>query len=673
MSSSSSSTSTSTSSDTHKIILAHKPRDGQTISKSISDIGLNLLKTQPSELNLIVHTTKPTQSYSLYLRNLTYYVIATARHEKVDMLFNSNTTEGFGLLPPPTDPSSLLPFPLPPLIIDMKKALATELEEKLGTDSYTKSVDKKGAVYVFHSPTFSLLKAIKDLKVDYNRTTRAPVNTVNMESMVSYIECLQTITVLLHTHHYPTQQMRKESYMTVTASIHRKDLNRYITQTKRKAGSELTKETIDEKDESEVTPPATPLDQMTLGTPASTAVPNPMASPASVQAVTASNLDHEKVEVVITPEQIARIIPAAKPSSPDIILYGVVENAPQHPGVFIPYIPQVAEEDTTFVLQFFHKYLYRILGTNLSSASDKLRQLRGHWGIIGKSDCGKMMTHLYTCMEIALSTECQCYPLISATGNFVYDGCVILGYNFAVGLEGQVFKPLAYNQLLEVVNTSTGHLSTLINIYNIANSEEMKKLCPTPKSMRELSRALLQVKMSDGQRNHIMKLAPYLRFSSVYWVANADTIIDCLQHFVNDTEPEDEQPMHYTALFSTDKGLKTLAVFGATAPSFNIPGSPQVKIVSGAKNCPNPFYYNMINLQHARESWVKMISDKYILNQTKSQGARSRFRVFQDTAKKEKVWDLLNQLANKTYYEDRIGTGRGTQSSESKVEESPFY
>jgi len=264
--------------------------------------------------------------------------------------------------------------------------------------------------------------------------------------------------------------------------------------------------------------------------------------------------------------------------------------------------------------------------------------------MIGNTENAKAMTHVFVCLNMALSCEAQCFPIFSQSSSVIYEGCAVLGFNFRVCLDGMVYDPVDHQSLRMSIANSISHVTTLQKIYQIVGWDTKTGIFPT---MRMLNSELMKVKLSDEQRDLVKAQSKFLRYDQNFWEQTTTNILRVFKILIDHTHDiSSEIPMHYTALFSTDRVVQILSAFGATGPCFNIPSGKQFKLQAGVKNCPVPFAIQSIQQEYCVQQWHKIIKDGYITNKPQNFSAKQRFKMIEKAENREQVWMGLVELYN---------------------------
>jgi hypothetical protein len=342
-------------------------------------------------------------------------------------------------------------------------------------------------------------------------------------------------------------------------------------------------------------------------------------------------------------EKLHRIIITARPVQSRGDVMGTIEQAPNHPGIYIPYISALHGEDKVYVPNFIRTHLYKILGENLETAGSALSNIFSQWNFIGVTEPGKQMVHLAFCLNIALQCEAVCFPLFSnSNGVHVYEGCLVLGYKFKVMVCGAIYTPIPFNLLIEKVRESDTHTTSILQILEIVGDKGAKEADVS--TMRALSKTLRTLALTEEQRKSISGTAKHLTYNTPYWRPSQENLLNCIQHIVDGKDFTDNTPMHYLAIFSDDISIRCLSAFGPTAPSLNIPQG-QVITVKEDANIPEPFYFTTKGLIDAGQDWNKFKSSLCIVNKSSSEGAKRSLKKINIDAVKKGIWDCLKQVA----------------------------
>jgi len=361
---------------------------------------------------------------------------------------------------------------------------------------------------------------------------------------------------------------------------------------------------------------------------------------------------------------VLRVRPSVKEKS---INFGKISTAPSHEGILVKYISEIVDDDTTYAPTFLRTYLSKILGENIEQSGKVLQTYYSHWGWIGKTEAGKQMSNVLFSLHIALQSETQCYPLFSMEEK-LYEGCLVLGKDFQVDLDDVVYKSVDLSKLNIAQRGFDTHTTSILRILEIVGEPDCRKVDTS--TMRTLSNTLLKTKLTENQREQIVSVSKHLTFDIPFWPTSNDRVIDCINHIIEGKELKREDPMHHSAILSSDIIMRTLAVFGQKAPHLNIRNGKVLQI-EGTWDNAKPFYYEIINLKPAVESWNKTKEDKAISNQSCSQGAADSLKKFAGNETKAEVWSLLKKMV-KNDEKDKKEEGKPDVMSSSAVASSLY-
>jgi hypothetical protein len=685
-SSSSSSPSLMSSEYSHKLYLGLSARDNQTVSPSISCYGLDYKLTTPSKIDILHHNHNPSESYPLYRQHLAAHVSATSLGHKVAI----KSKTGFYHLNKIAKSSDFIPLPLPHLYVRCKKPFKTEIENKLKTLTMYKSTTIKSSttLYDFRNPSYETFKFLMSHSDNVDTKTQVPNSVINMEAMKTYMRCLNIVTQLLRTHNYASPKQIPSTDIEISAKLTILEYNELKIKKRNldsiNISSPTSSDSIKKKirvevginpvsssssaiintssvDKGENKQDSDDMDDSTSSSSSTNAASTPNVEPntPSNKAVHVDNVDiQDQIIVKLESRHITDIKVHAKPTKQTTkTLHGLIGDAPNLPGVYLPYLVDLAGDDSTYVPSFIRLHLAKLLGDNMKDAGLVLNEIYQHWGLIGSTKAGKQMTHLFFCINIALECEGLCYPIIGNQGCYVYEGCAVFGHDFELMVDKVIYKPVPYLELMKTIQQSDTHTTILLQIYTIVSGDERSNSEMDEKaideeintinsidnsSMRKLSKSLLKLKLTDEQKKKINEVARYLQFEEPYYEVKGENVIECLHLILSNKEYDDRAPLHYTAILSSDIYERNLAVFGPRVPVLNIPHGKKIEIVDDFQKCPEPFWYNIIDLFEAVIDWKRMIRSKYIINQSTSFGTKNQFYRFNNDERK-RVWKTLNE------------------------------
>lgn len=254
------------------------------------------------------------------------------------------------------------------------------------------------------------------------------------------------------------------------------------------------------------------------------------------------------------------------------LCYTTPEDIPNTHGLFCAYIGKLAKWDKDAVPEFLHDHVLLSLGEDDTDIRDALRDLRGAWGVLNKTEWGMELAHIATCFRLALVCQARCIPIIE---NKKYTGCVISGAGFTIQTNNKVYTPVDYDTLLKAVKGAQLHDVAIKKVIDMVQTTNEVKLAMYGriKSMARLQTELQNSGVREIDMIELMKYARLLTFpGEKSWSINVNTLTKAFDTIANPEMSLEGYPIHPNLLFSTKRSHVVWSCFGAMAPSFRIPG-----------------------------------------------------------------------------------------------------
>jgi len=506
-----------------------------------------------------------------------------------------------------------IPIPHPPLVIDYNGPPPSKVIEDFGTIGFERiKMQRNDNIIRFPTVTLANVRAIKN--TNPNMKTPAPSNSVNIEAFDTWILVLRVLSNFLRTHVYPAFRddghlMEEVESMVENIMISKRRLD------------ELTAESVKKRKGNDG------------------------------QVVTDDGgADSMDVEDDDNPPLVDVELRKAKPPSSMEHPWGTSDRIPNASGLFFPYIPELATYDDVTVPSVFENHLLASLGNTPEQQIDRLSRIKSAWGIISKTDTGNIMAHLCKVILLSITAQARTFPIIQ---DGIYQGSILSGGRFFIGLNGQVFRPLSFDKLQEEAGSYHMHSRVLLQIAEIAtgleapgeDDEEKAKLADITSSRtnRHLRSVLMRKDLNESDRDEIRKLVPHLHFKNdSHLPVNSQTINRVLTHMTVAEDKEDlTLPMHHSALFSRDKVFVSLSAFGFQAPSFSLDNCPKVSLADPKP--PSTLVIRQKTLEIATVDWKNMIDSKEIKNNPRNLSRANRDRTITGNDKVV-MWKCLKDM-----------------------------
>jgi hypothetical protein len=297
----------------------------------------------------------------------------------------------------------------------------------------------------------------------------------------------------------------------------------------------------------------------------------------------------------------------------------------------------------------------------------QIQVLKTGWGLIQNVDLGHEMSHLYKCLDIAIRGQASVYPVFT---NRIYEGCVICGSGFMVGLYEQVYRPIPFADLQDMVRDKSMHSQAVTRIKSLLGDMVDDEIDAVG-SIRELSKLVVERGVSVEDRQNIVSWAHKLCYENVYWSSNAtNSIIDALKMLQSGDDIPDNVPMYPTALFTDDRVESVLSAFGWKAPTFLIPNGTTMKIGGRDNVAPRNLFARSVELNRAVTDMKYVMENLTVTNNNNNLSQKHKDKAFHGKAK-EDVWTQLGKFRTEDDDAKTAATSKPGQP-EGNVEKGAF-
>jgi len=255
------------------------------------------------------------------------------------------------------------------------------------------------------------------------------------------------------------------------------------------------------------------------------------------------------------------------------------EKIPNAEGLWLPYISALANHDTDKVPDVIEKYFLRTLGETLEDCILEMREMRGEWGMIGKTDSGKEISHFAAALDLAISGQARVVPCFRL-GRYV--GSILSGGGYSIDVCEKSYRPVDHGDLVKAIKGSDMHTLALASMSRLMGSEVLRKEFNTAAtSMLSLRNFMIDTWAQEKNKGELLRHAAYLMFpDSKPWAINESTIANAFEkitdpNFTLKTALPRDFPVHYSMIFEMDTLSVVWSCFGGMAPTFRIPGGHQ--------------------------------------------------------------------------------------------------
>mmetsp|Transcript_9692 Transcript_9692/g.14677 ORF Transcript_9692/g.14677 Transcript_9692/m.14677 type:complete len:608 (+) Transcript_9692:4263-6086(+) len=564
----------------------------QTVSSSVSERGLSLLRAKPCEVHVLSYAASAQPGYASYIQNLPHFMLATARQQVLYI--------GTGGAPLP-QLNDTLPWKLPALIYDFNKKLTERKVETLKDHSdIVASGRSTNPTFVMRDPSLQLISDLMNDEPKPSITTRHVFGTVNLDAMKTVLMLRNITTGFLLTHRYAAFRTSDDlNPCNVT------DDDGVVTK-KRKVSTT-----------SYLVAATTPGD----------------------------HIEDLSAEDLVTMKDAQNPVPiikltVAKPSSNTQPIFGSARDIPNADGLFFPYVRDLSISDNLTVPNVIIHYMSKSLGINVHEIVRIIGKLKSAWGLIKDTDFGHEVTHMYKCIDIALKSQAAVFPIFT---NGIYEGTVVWGTGYYIGLNDKVYRPLAYDKLLEEINDKSMHSSALQRIIDLCDDNVRNEISDC-KSIRGLASIVQRVELTEVSKSQIVKEAHKLCYSNKYWSSVQRYVcrmLDLLTNW-NDGNIDADIPMHPSKIFSTGREEVILSAFGHQAPTFLIPNGQNIELRED-RDPPKQFHVRMVELNKAIVDMKYVLENGTITNNNSNLSSKHKDSALNGESKKM-VWGKLCEL-----------------------------
>jgi hypothetical protein len=607
------------------IILGLEPDSKQTISPELAARGMNRIRCTLSELRAWAVPTAVQLAFKTYTSLLPAYI-----HAVVDKV-NADLRD-------PCHPISLklkdsIPFPYPPICVTPTRG-GSEIDQKLLDLGGVLNIIRKEKVFEFKTPTAEFFKAIGKLNI--SETSQAVDQSINMSALTTFKLTNRIFSGFLILHRYPAYRdsdhfwsiavdTDMEWEMGGTTGAKRKrhegdDAGSVAKQRKEAAGS--------------IVPAHADL---------------PAINPST-------DRGHDAIARIKTIPERAHTPWATS-----------VDQLPQTDGLFIPYHPQLFFFDIFMAPRVIAKHFIGCLGSSKEGCLKTMEKVKGDWGVLGKTDVGKILSHLAFCIDLAIQAQARVVPLIL---NGRYTGVFFSGSGYSVSIDGTLYAPTTFDKVAQAIEESTTHSKILGEILVLLGKSGdindgmsdigkiVKDQSFTSMSLRSLC---LSSKVTVDDKAKILELAKALDFRHVRFGVNANHIAEALKLISDVPTPlPSTLPIHSSMLFETDRLKVVWSCFGFTAPTFLPVGGTHINLTDktyevsfrrGTETVTEtkPFdclHIRLVHFENAIEDLERVRKEgKVAILRTVKRDAKFSERSF-DRADFTKIKEGLDKLAN---------------------------
>lgn len=502
------------------------------LSPSLQAKDINLLKAQPSKINLrgLYRVEQP--GYVNYASHLPAFIYATLKGSKTPL-----SREGYPILTPV---DRLLPLTLPKIFASFKNQDIprvikdfTKVEELPAKEKTTKTF------LLEYKPGLLQILGVSN----YERGIFPISNTVPAEDLVDLMTIIRIFSGFFHTHKYAAFDNDEEfSY-------------EYETQfecTKRVLGDDEYSEDISE---------------------------------GAKRRMIAINVGDESTWVKPERTDKATVVKLhwAKPQDLSTLAWGTTADIPITDGVVFPFEPDLCIWDKDTMCDTLGLHFIRCLGHTTDGCLSKFSDVCKSWKkSLYRTHIGDILTHMAKVILIAIPAQARVFPVFE---NNRYTGSYLSGAGFSLALNKELMRPVPYTSNKEDFGVFEGNDAILDKILEVFGIKDWTDKAGRPAmkakgaydSMRGLNRWLETRVQTVERLEKARTLAAYLSYPQEFLRINMENIQLVLSWIMGEKPIPIDAPMHSHGLAKLSQFELALSAFGPSAPSPSIPGAPKIQ------------------------------------------------------------------------------------------------
>lgn len=572
------------------LILGLEPKEKQSVSEELLIKGIKLLKVTPSIINAVGVPTLKQTAYMQYTQHLPAFMESAKTQFKVDVRSIGKPIEEYMKV------VDTFPFEYPPLAVHFLARGCTADNQQVMIDQGAKlEIISEEKTFIFDVVTADVLKTITALPI--NKTTNVPDGRVNVESLAMLRRTIMILSAFYRTHAYPAYRDPEHHQDVWDFSLEQ------ATESKKRP-----------RDEHEVG------DEERFGKKATTTSANASTSAMTTPAYTSHR---DAVMKIKTPPKYLDKDQA----------WVTRTGLPATYGIFSPYFSETQHYDTKMVPNVIKQYFLGCLGTTKNQISDGFHKICTAWGILGRTELGKILTHMCFAISVALPAQARPVPMFDGDS---YLGTFISGYGYVIGIGTTKFLPVDPENIAKEVESVSVHLNVLKMVLEAAgyDLDPMQDggtiLADKTLTAMKLREHLVTKGLTEVQRENVRKYAKALHFKAGSWTTNHSNIEKMVALISTPiSEWDTSTPIHPSRLIETQSLVLALSCFGLTAPSFRPEGGKEVKlsaksyeVVKPAKRGTvelemetrtfNKFHVRDVHLEQAIKDWKDLAESKSV-------------------------------------------------------------
>lgn len=289
----------------------------------------------------------------------------------------------------------------------------------------------------------------------------------------------------------------------------------------------------------------------------------------------------------------------AKPS-PIPIGYntGSPAEVPDLPGRAFPYFDRMNIPENTTVRSIISTYFLRNLGDTREGQMLQFKLFKKGWEIMCRTELGGVMSHLLTGVRLSLETQTRMFAVFKQDQ---YSGFVLLGANWSVSLNNQVYVAQSSEELRVEINKMSSHAYAVERIAQELSLCQMKigvaQGPPTAitgvdlRTAQQLWNAIRDRVIEKDTREKITEVLGLVSYSRNYRQIDAKNISWMFASIAESPMPDlpEGSPLYIPSTFELfhEKTFQYLCTFGPNAPSLFNGSGTVFKIPADAEKDPN--------------------------------------------------------------------------------------
>lgn len=508
------------------------------VSEFLKNRGIDLLRASPSDLSLVALRDFIQLGYDDYIGVLPAFMLSMSIGKPVSL-----AQTGFTIKFPAT---AVLPLPVPPVILSFDKPIQEVLDSVRGKDNWEVTDYRSGRASGLEVRNYSWTDIANILQ--YKSDKKCPVtdNRTNPSTLPYALMVNKIASSFISLHTYPSAH---------DASHYANLEHFYHFEEKGMDGAVM--QVDDGKHEAKVGPE---------------------------EDAPFAKIYGDRMRIPAYKKGFAVKYKGTWTTSSPIRFWYEMPNelvAADH-GLFFPYVSELQNYDSKKVIEVIERRFLSALGSDPEEIMETFEMLRSEWGVLGKTEYGKQMSHLYTCIELAVEGQAQCRPFLD-NGN--YKGVVLVGTGYTVNRNGKIFRPVDHASLTGAIVDSGSNTALLRKMCTLAGvpRKDIEKTILAIKTMGDVRSHFILFNLDNDDRSAIIGLARQLSFNEVPLGINPSSFERVASYITDLSANINELPIHYSMILNPDRVHVIWSAFGSLAPSFRIQSGTRLNLTKSWK------------------------------------------------------------------------------------------